>query len=110
MADSGVKARREWVRSITIDQTNRCAVGDTLAMRITIHHERRDREEGDERRKGNLPDDIDVHGVLRPVFIELSTPNVSVYGLCQRHRCPGISLKSRQLNRQEWSERSNCLI
>jgi hypothetical protein len=28
--------------SSTIDQTNRCAVGDTPAMRSTIHHERRD--------------------------------------------------------------------
>ena len=65
MANFGVKAGRDWVMSITIDQTNRCAVGDTPAMRITIHHERRDGKEGDERRKGNLPDDIDVHGVLR---------------------------------------------
>jgi hypothetical protein len=32
-------------------------------------------------------------------FIRGATPKVSVCGLCQDNRCPGISLKSRQLNR-----------
>jgi hypothetical protein len=32
-------------------------------------------------------------------FIHGATPKVSVCGLCQDNCCPGISLKSRQLNR-----------
>jgi hypothetical protein len=47
MVNFRAKAGQDWVMSITLDQTNRCAVGDTPAMRTTIHHERRDGEEGD---------------------------------------------------------------
>jgi hypothetical protein len=56
------EARRERVVDVAIDQTNcRAAVGSPT-HRTTIHHDCRDGKEANERGKGGLPDDIDIHG------------------------------------------------
>jgi hypothetical protein len=62
IANFGVKAQREWVTHITIDQTNCCAVADTPARSTSIHPDRRNGDGANERENGSLPGDIHAHG------------------------------------------------
>jgi hypothetical protein len=51
--------------SIPTNPATAPAAGDTPTHSTTIHHDRRDDKEANERKKGSLPDDIDIHGVLQ---------------------------------------------
>jgi hypothetical protein len=54
-----------WIEDIA-NRTGWCAAGDnTPTHSTTIHHDRRDDKEANERKTGSLPDDINIHGVLR---------------------------------------------